>query len=531
MFSNFPKYVEFVIKRDKITSLIWFAGISVFALLLAAIYPSIFPDEATMHGMAATMNTPAMIAMMGPVYGFDALSPALMMNQQCLIWFAIAVIIMNIFFINRYTRQDEELGRQELLIALPIGRLTDSAVMIFLSFIINIIIAILIAIFTLITKIEGVSVIGALLYGLSIGMQGFVFAMITLLTAQLFSTASACMGAAFAVMGISYMLRAYGDMHDNFMSYISTMGLGLKVEAFYSNNFIPIIILFVKALIIAVLAMWVNSVRDIGAGIFPARKGKKHASKFLQTPIGFAWRLTSGSFWAWAIGIFALGASYGSVAGELDQFVEGNDMIKQMLQASGGTSAIADSYVAMIICMIAMLVSVPLINCINRLRTEEKRGRLEPIIATSVPRKTIFGSFILIAALKSIALMFFGAIGLYLAAYSSGLVAFGVLMKAAFVYLPALFVMFSFAVFLVGLLPKFKYLVWVLFGYSFIIFYFGKMFVDKIPEFALKLSPFSNIPELPVQQFSATPLIILCIISIIFTIIGVMGFEKRDIKN
>jgi len=42
---------------------------------------------------------------------------------------------MNIFFINRYTRQDEELGRQELLIALPIGRLTDSAVMIFLSFI------------------------------------------------------------------------------------------------------------------------------------------------------------------------------------------------------------------------------------------------------------------------------------------------------------------------------------------------------------------------------------------------------------
>jgi len=529
MLANIKKYTQFVIRQDRIISIIWLSVISAFAVILAAIYPGLFPNEATMQGIAATMNTPAMIAMMGPVYGLEAVTPALLMNQQCMIWFAIAVMIMNIFFVNRYTRADEELGRQEMLAALPIGRLTDSMVMVFLSFVLNITVSILIAAFTLVTQIKGVNIIGALAYGLSIGMQGFVFAMITLLTAQLFSTARACVGVAFAFMGISYMLRAYGDMNENFASYLSPMGLGLKVEAFYSNNFIPIIILLVKALLIAVIALFVNTRRDVGAGVFPARKGRTHASKFLQTPLGFAWRLSRGSFFAWAVGIFAIGASYGAVVGELDKFVTSNDMFKQMLQGNNGANILIDSYIAMLSSMIALLVSIPLISCINRLRTEEKRGRLESIIATSIPRKTIFGSFILITSLKSILLIFCGVLGLYFAAYSSGVITFGMLMRSAFVYWPALFVIFSLPVFLVGVFPKLTSWVWALFGYSFIIFYFGRLFPD-LPAFAIKLSPFGSIPQLPVQKFSEIPLILLSIIAIGLCMVGIMRFEKRDVK-
>jgi len=170
-----------------------------------------------------------------------------------------------------------------------------------------------------------------------------------------------------------------------------------------------------------------------------------------------------------------------------------------------------------------------LVNCVNRLRTEEKRGRLEPIVATSISRKTIFGSFILIAAFKSVALTLFGILGLYVAALPSGFVTFGTLMKATFVYLPALFVIFSVAVFMVGLFPKRNSLVWVLFGYSFIMFYFGRLF--NIPEIAIRVSPFGNIPQLPVQEFSTIPLLILSIIAIGFCVIGIVSFEKRDIKN
>jgi len=529
MTANFIKYVCFIIRKDRIIAVTWLVALSVFALLLAAIYPSLFPDEAAMYGIVATINTPSMIAMMGPVYGLSAMTPAIVLAQNCLIWFAIAVIVMNIFFVNRYTRVDEELGRLEMIIALPVGRLTDGVAMIFLSFVLNIVVALLIALFTLATNIEGASIGGALVYGLSIGMQGFLFAMLTLLMAQLFSTAGASMGASFAFMGIFYMLRAYGDMNENVFSYISPMGLGLKVEAFYANHFFPIAILFVQALVVAALALWVNARRDSGRGVFPARKGNAHASRFLQTPLGFAWRLLRGGFCAWAIGIFALGASYGSVIEELDGFVESNEAVRQILEGHGGAATLADAYIAMLACMTALLVSIPLINCINRLRTEEQRGRLEPIIATSVSRKTILGSFISIAAFEAVALTLFGALGLYVAASSSELVAFETLMKAALAYLPALFAMLAVAVFLVGLLPKLKSLAWLLFGYSFLMFYFGRIF--NIPEIMLKLSPFSNIPQLPVAQFSTLPLIVLCIIAVGFCAVGVWGFGRRDIKN
>jgi len=531
MMANFKKYITFLIRRDRITSLIWLAAVAAFALLLAAIYPTLFPDEISMHGMLATLNTPSMIAMMGPVYGLEAITPAIILAQNCLIWFAIAVIVMNIFFVNRYTRADEELGRQEMLISLPIGRLTNSMSVICTSFILNIAVSVLIAVFTGVANIEGVNMVGALTYGLSIGMQGFLFAMLTLFVAQLFSTTRTTMGVAFAFMGIFYMLRAYGDMNENLISYISPMGLGLKVEAFYSNNFIPIAILFAEAIGVAVIALWINLRRDSGSGVFPARKGKAHASNFLQTPVGFAWRLLRGGFFAWAVGIFALGASYGSVVGELDNFVEGNDGIKQMLQGIGGSATLIDAYIALLGCMMALLISIPLINGINRLHTEEKCGRLEPIITFSISRKTIFGSFILVAVFEAVALTFFGAFGLYAAASPSRLVSLGLLMKASFVYLPALFVMFSFSVFLIGLLPKLKFLAWVLFGYSFLMFYFGRLFADKIPEIASKLSPFGNIPQLPIQEFSTMPLVVLCIVAIGFFVIGIIGFGKRDVKS
>ena len=529
MTANLLKYLRFIIRRDRIIAGTWLAALSIFALLLAAIYPDLFPDEEAMHGIIATINTPSMIAMMGPVYGLSAMTPAIVLAQNCLIWFAIAVIIMNIFFVNRYTRVDEELGRLEMIIALPVGRLTDGVAMILLSFILNLAVALLIALFTLAANIEGATVGGALVYGLSIGMQGFLFAMLTLLMAQLFSTAGASMGASFAFMGIFYMLRAYGDMNENVFSYISPMGLGLKVEAFYANHLFPITILFVQALIVAALALWVNACRDSGSGVFPARKGEAHASRFLQTPLGFAWRLLRGGFFAWAIGIFALGASYGSVIGEIDSFVESNDAIRQILEGHGGAATLADAYIAMLACMTALIVSIPVINCINRLRTEEQRGRLESIIATSVSRKTIFGSFIAIATFEAIALTFFGALGLYVAASSSGLIAFGTLMKAAFVYLPALFIMLAIAVFLVGRLPKLTSWVWLLFGYSFLMFYFGRLF--NVSEIMLKISPFGNIPQLPVEELSILPLFIMCVIAVVFCAVGIVGFKKRDVKN
>jgi ABC-2 type transport system permease protein len=174
----------------------------------------------------------------------------------------------------------------------------------------------------------------------------------------------------------------------------------------------------------------------------------------------------------------------------------------------------------------ALIISVPLINCVNRLRVEEKRGRLEQVLGLSVNRATLFGGFILIALCEAVVFLFLSALGLYAAGAGTGLVELGPLMASSFVDIPALLVMAGLAALLVGFAPKLTSLIWVVFGYAFIMFYFGRLF--NLPEFFQKISPFANIPEIPVQEFTAAPLAVLCVIAVGLFVGGVVGFTRRD---
>jgi len=521
------RYLKFIIQRDWKISLIWLLAFAGFAVLLAAIYPGLFPNEEAIAGLVSTMNNPSMIAMMGPVYGLEAVTPAILMSQECMLWFAIAVALMNIFFVNRYTRTDEELGRHELLIALPIDRLSNAKAMLLLSFTLNCLVALVISLCSWITQIEGMTLCGALTYGFSIAMQGFVFAMLTLLSAQLFSTARGSMGFAFAILGLSYILRAYGDMTGNVLSWISPLGLGLQVEAFYSNHFLPVLYLFIEGIILAGIAVFINRNRDMGTGIIPARKGKAHASKWLQTPLGFAWRLSKNNFMAWSIALFVVSAMYGSVVEQLDSFVKGNDMIQKMLQSSVAAT-MTDAFLAMIACITAILTAIPLLNGINRVHNEEKRGRLSQLMALSVSRRKLFSSFIFIAFIEAMVFPLISVLGFYGAGYSAGSLDFGKAMQAFYVYVPSLWFMCGLSVFFVGFLPQLKSLVWAILGYSFLLFYFGRLIPD-IPQAIIKGTPFGCISQLPIEPFSVFSVLILLFLATGLTFLGIKAYEKRDI--
>jgi len=528
VFANWVKYMRFIARRERVVGMVWVAGLVGAVAFMAALYPGLFPTKEALVSMSASLDMPAMVAMLGPVYGLDVITPAIAMAQQNLIWIAIAAIVMNIFFVNRHTRVDEELGRHEMFASLHVGKLSGSLATIKSAFVLNAVISVLSALLIIAINIDGSSVAGAFSYALSIGAQGMVFASVTLLAAQLFSTARGSMGVSFAAFGLAYMLRASGDMAGNALSVISPMGLGLKVQAFYANDFTPVIILFIEAVVIAGAALLVNTKRDVGAGVFAARKGRTNANRFLQSPFGLAWRLSRNNFIVWAIAFFLFGAMYGTVIGELDNFVESNDIIKQMLEAQGGSSSLADAFLPMLCGIIALVASIPVIGTINRMRGEEKRGRMEQIIARAVPRAAVFCSFSIIAVAESIVFTFLSAFGLYATSQSTGILPFETILGASYVYVPAILTLAGITALLVGLLPKLAALVWALFGYSFLMMYFGRLF--DVPEWAVRISPFGNTPSVPVQEFSAAPLIILCAIALVMTVTGFFaGYNRRDV--
>jgi len=528
MAGNFIRYKLFIIRRERVMSLIWFASLVFSVGLLAAVYPGLFPTQEALQSMQLGLDTPAMVAMMGPVYGTESLTVAIAMAQECLIWFAITSIVMNIFFINRHTRVDEELGRHEMFISLPVGRLTGASAAIVCAFGLNLLIALFSALAVLLINVEGTTAAGAFSYALSVGAQGFLFAAVALLAAQLFSTASGSMGFSFALMGIFYLMRASGDMSGNALSYISPLGLGLKVEAFYTNAFWPVAIIFAEAVIIIIIALAIAAKRDLGQGVVPARKGNAGAGRFLQSPFGLAWRLTNKAFFIWAVSMLALGASYGSVVGELDTFIGGNDTIRALLESIGGNNATyVESYIPMLCSIMGMVSCIPVIGAMNRLRAEEKRGRLEQIYSKAVSRGQMFVCFATIATFEAAVLTFLSAVGLYAAAANTGLLKFGNVIGAFFVYLPAVLVMAGLAALLTGVIPRLSAVVWALLSYSFLMIYFGNLF--DVPKLVKRVSPFGNVPLWPVEELNAAPVIILCAVAALFFIAGFVSYKRRDI--
>ncbi|MCL1927155.1 MAG: hypothetical protein FWF95_08550, partial [Syntrophorhabdaceae bacterium] len=254
-------------------------------------------------------------------------------------------------------------------------RLTNPTATLFFAFLVNLAITLAIALGLIATGIDGIQVAGAFVYAGSIGASGFLFAGLALLMAQLFTTARGAMTGAFTLMGVFYIMRAFGDMSGNMLSYISPMGLGLKVSSFYENNWWPIPVLFALTIVVSVAALLICRRRDLGEGVIPASAGKRHASRFLQTPLGLAWRLTRGSFAAWSIGMLVLGATYGAVVGEIEAFVMNNEMFQVLLGIGGDGEAIAGevaaAFVALILAVMAMIAVVPIITITNKIRAEE----------------------------------------------------------------------------------------------------------------------------------------------------------------
>lgn len=524
MFAKLGKYFLFLCRRERVMSPVWLVCIAGLSAMFAALYPGLLPTQAEIVQLATTMSNPAMVAMMGNVYGMETLTQASVMAQECLVWFLIAAAVMNIMLVNRHTRVDEELGRLELFRAMPVGRITGSLAVMLFAVILNVLISVLTAVLLIALNIGGTTVVGAFTYGFAIGALGLVFAALTLLAAQLFSTAHGVSVFGFAAMILFYILRASGDVSGGALSYISPLGLGLKVEAFYANNFWPVVVLLVESLVLAIAALAVNAVRDHGAGVVPAKNGRTHASRFLCSLPGLAWRLTRGAALGWGAGIFLLGASYGSVCTELDAFVEKNEMMQKIL-AQSGSNVLLDNYVAMIFTIMSLVVSVPVVLAALKLHSEEKNGRLEQIFARSVPRARLCGGFLTVAFIESVVMEVLLAAGL--SATAGGALAFAEMLKAGFCYLPAIWVMAGIAVLLVGFLPKLTALVWAVFGYTFLVMYFGRMM--EVPEWTKKITPFGSIPQLPVQAFSIAPLIVLTLAAAALAAIGVWRYKARDI--
>ncbi|CAM3875166.1 ABC transporter permease [Alkalicoccus chagannorensis] len=521
--------LRFYLRLDRIRLGIWLVALTFFTVIVPPAFLGLYESDQERQLMAETMENPAMTAMVG-TGALDDYTIGAMTAHQMLLMTAVVAGVMIILLVTRHTRTDEEDGRTELIRALPVGRRAGVQA----ALLYTIITAVLLALFTgfglYALQIDTLDFEGSLLYGAALGGTVLVFGGVTAAAAQLADTGRGTIGLSITVLLGAYVFRGVTDVTNETLSWLSPLGWVSKTDAYSSNAWLPILVMIAAALALAVAAGILQERRDLGGGLLPHRAGKANAASYLAHPAALVFRLQRTALITWGVGMFVLGVSYGSVLGDMEAFIEGNEMMAAVLDPTSDLS-MTEQYLPMLIVVMSMMAAIPPIIAINRMRGEEQKGRLDPILARPVSRETVFGSYAGYAVLNMLLMLTVVGSGLFAAAAASmdDAFPFTMIWQAVLAYGAATALLLGLSLFLQGFFPRLLPLVWGYLLYSFVVVYLGSLF--QFPEWVMNLSPFAHVPDYPVEEMAFLPILLLSGLALLLGGAGWAGFRKRDLEG
>ena len=495
--------VRFILRRDRVRLPVWIIGITLLVLSTAASVKGLYPTQADLEKAAETaQENAALIALNAPAYGLDTLGGQAVFNVGS---FGYAVMaLMGMFLVGRHTRADEENGRTELLRATVLGRnapVTAVVVVAAAAF------AVLGALITLSMVSQDLPTAGSVLYGTAMAMFGLLFACITAVTVQVTEHNRTALGLAGVVLGVSYVLRAIGDVGNGTLSWLSPMGWAQAARPYAGERWWTLLLLGVAAILCVGVAFALQGVRDLGGGLVPPRPGPPVASAALVRPAGLALRLQRASLAAWTVGLGLAGVSYGSVGQDIRDLIGDNNAFEDIVAQRGGS--LTDAFFTTSLLVLALIAGGFAISSALRLRSEEVGGRAEPLLATGLGRTRWVTSYLAVALGGSAVLMAAAGFGMGLT-YGisvSDLSQVGRLVGAAVAFVPALWLLVGVTLVLFGFAPRATAVAWGVLGACFVIGLFAELL--DLPGWVVDVSPFQHVPAMPTEGFALTPTLAL----------------------
>jgi ABC-2 type transport system permease protein len=507
----------------------WLAGIGLLQVAGAASYPGLYPTVVERQAQAAIIEaSPAMKVMTGPGHGLADYTYGAMVSNEFLGFVAVMVALMSVLTVVRHTRTEEESGRAELVRSHVVGRHAYLAAALATAGVASAGLGAVIAVGMGALGIESVDWPGSLAFGAAYAAVGLVFAGVAAVTAQVTEYGRAAAGLAGALIAVAYLLRAVGDLTGGGLSWLSPIGWAQAAAPYVDDRWWPLGLALLAAAGLAGVAFAVNARRDVGAGLASRRGGAAYAAPWLGTATGSAWRLQRAAVAWWALAVAVGGAAYGSASGIVEDYAD-NEIVRDLLgDIPGGT--LVESWLSMIIALLAIVCTIFGITAASRPGREEAAGRAEAVLATALSRVRWMGGHLLVALGGAVLLLAVMGAALGATAGASlgdpGLV--GRTTLAALAYTPAVWLVTGLASAAYGLAPRLAGLGWALLGYAFVAVYLGGLL--QLPGWLLDLSPYTHVPRLPAAELTVIPLVVLTAVAAGLVATGLYGIRRRDLR-
>lgn len=527
-FTGTRHLVRLILRRDRLRLPLWVFGLGGMIAASALAVPPIYNTPEKIAGYASAVGTsPVSYLMSGRQAAIDTIG-GIVANEISQVA-QLGICLMVVFLVIRHTRAEEESGRAELVRSTVVGR--HAATLAGLLY--GVSAALLIGVVTTASMLAaGLDGLGSVVYGVGLTLLGLCYAAVSLVAAQLSTSARGALGLAGAAVAIGYLVRGVGAMQNNALVWASPFGWAQRMDAFGAEQWWPALPLVALTAALLVLAAWLTAHRDFGSGVLQTRPGRPHAARFLGTPVGLTMRLQRGLLIGWAVGLTALGLLYGAVIPTIPDLVASNPDIAQFIGASpDAEQALIDAFLRYIFLFMAVISTGFAVTSVLRLRSEEESGRAEAVLATRVPRSSWFAATVVVVALGSLALSV--AMGLGLAVgYGLGTGEWDQVVAQVggqLSYLPGVLVVAGGAVAIIGVRPLWSLLAWG--GVAFIFFQVMLGETLRLPDWIDSISPFWHLPELPVQAFDPTAAVAELVLAAALVALGLWGFRRRDVAT
>jgi ABC-2 type transport system permease protein len=525
-FSGTLAMLRLYLRRDRVSMPLWVLLLSVpLATVYVGSIEKVYPTEAARAGFAASiMASPAQRALYGQVYSNSLGAVGIWKAGMFHVLIAVAVILTMI----RHTRADEENGRTELVDSTAIGRYASLTAALLLSFGASIATGAIGAAGLLSTHVPAA---GSLAFGTALACSGLVFTAVAAVTAQLSPSARFARGAAFAVLGTAFTLRAVGDAGDGTLSWLSPLGWSLQVKPYAGDRWWVLLLHLVTTGVLTALAYRLLAGRDVGAGLIAERPGPAVAAPALSNAFGLSWRLDRAAVLLWTVGLCLYGLLIGSVVHGIGDELGGSGVARDIVARMGGTSALEEAFIAVAFAMMGMVAAAFAVSLTLRLHQEESSQRAETVLAGAVSRTRWLASHLMTAlAGSAVAMLASGVTAGIVYGVSAGDVSakLPMVVGSAAVQLPAVWLLSAVTVFLFGVAPRLTPVAWgVLIGFV-ALYLIGSL--AGFPQWLLDLEPFAHIPRIG-GDFTVVPLLWLLAIDVVLMILGVIAFRRRDLRS
>ena len=523
-----------LIKRDWFKLVFWILGMLAFAASGAGKM-----EVASNPATASTLYTmfvknPAMVGLFGPTPINNPTNYSLgpIFGQTMTLITGLTFAIISIIYVVNRSRKEEDDGITELFRSYSIGKLANTTALVMELLLLNLIMAVLLALSIEVQNVAGLNHLESnFLFAFTTSAQGFLWGMFALLFGQIFSEASTTKGMTFGLLGLLYIVRMLTDVTNLSIGWFNPLSWSYLAFPYVKGheNWLAVFLTFLLAFLLLGISYILELKRDVGVGYFPERKARLHGKKGHFGFPGLVLNLEKKMIIGWLLASFVLGLVYGSMFGQMDQFISSNKTVKELFVGNEtAASAIRGNFMVTLFSILSILIAAFGVILLTKMVSEERKNRLEALYALPLSRLKVYSTYLLIAILSVILAQFLALFGIFIEQLGNkNALSFLEIMKSGMIWLVAVIFVLAILSLLLGFVPRLAELIWVYLAFLLFMTYLGKLL--SLPKWLENLSIYNYIPKLPVEKMNLPTVLFILILSVLLILLGFEAYRRRDL--